>query len=137
MSVASIRAAKVSFETTDFRAKLGRHHAHVDETFWGWNDIWLDPNFRSWNIESYLSSIRCPVLLIQGEKDDYGTPAQVEAIRARVSGTEILMLPNCKHSPHRDQPVATLEKMAEFLERVKSQPRIYRDDPHKISSSKS
>ena len=136
LSVASIAAAKVSFETTDFRAKLARYHAHVDETFWGWNDIWLDANFRSWNIESYLGSIRCPVLCIQGEKDEYGTPAQVEAIRARVPGTEILMLPNSKHSPHRDQQVATLEKMAEFAERVKSQPRIYVDDTHKISSSK-
>jgi len=136
-SVASIAAAKVSFETTDFRAKLARYHAHVDKTFWGWNDIWLDPNFRSWNIESYLGSIRCPILCIQGEKDEYGTPAQVEAIRARVPATEILMLPNCKHSPHRDQQAATLEKMAEFCKRVKSQPRIYRDDTHKNSSSKS
>ena len=115
LSVASIAAAKVAFETTDFRTKLGRYHAHVDETFLGWNDIWLDPQFRSWNIESYLDTIRCPVLCIQGEQDEYGTPAQVEAIRARVRGTEILMLPNCKHSPHRDQQAATLEKMAEFV----------------------
>jgi pimeloyl-ACP methyl ester carboxylesterase len=120
LSITSIAAAKVVFERTDFRAKLGRYHAHVDETFWGWNDIWLDPRFRSWNIESYLDSIRCPVLCIQGEEDEYGTPAQVEAIRTRVPGTEILMLPTCKHSPHRDQQEATLEKMIEFVENVKN-----------------
>ena len=79
LSVVSIAAAKVSFETTEFRSKLGRYHRHVDETFWGWNDIWLDPRFRSWNIESYLETIRCPVLCIQGEEDEYGTPAQVES----------------------------------------------------------
>jgi pimeloyl-ACP methyl ester carboxylesterase len=139
LSVASITAAKVLFETTDFRAKLSRYHAHVDETFWGWNDIWLDPRFRSWNIEAYLDSIRCPILCIQGEEDEYGTPAQVEAIRARVPNTEVLMLPNCKHSPHRDQLAATLEKMTKFVARVthndfattakvKSEPRIYMDD---------
>jgi len=120
LSVASITAAKVSFETTDLRARLGCYHADVDATFWGWNDIWLDPRFRSWNIEAYLDSIRCPVLCIQGEEDEYGTPAQVEAIRARVPGTEILMLPNCKHSPHRDKQDATLEKMVEFVEQVKT-----------------
>jgi pimeloyl-ACP methyl ester carboxylesterase len=115
LSVASIAAAKVSFEATDFRSKLGRYHAHVDETFWGWNNIWLDPRFRSWNIESLLDTIRCPILCIQGEEDEYGTPTQVEAIRAHVPGTEILMLRNCRHSPHRDQQVATLEKTAEFV----------------------
>jgi pimeloyl-ACP methyl ester carboxylesterase len=115
LSVTSIGAAKVAYEATDFRDKLARYHANVDATFWGWNNIWLDPQFRSWNIEPYLESIRCPVLCIQGEQDEYGTPAQVEAIKARVPGTEIVMLPNCKHSPHRDQPEATLEKMSEFV----------------------
>jgi pimeloyl-ACP methyl ester carboxylesterase len=118
LGVASIAAAKIAFETTNFRDKLARYHVNVDETFWGWNNIWLDPRFRSWNIESYLDSITCPILCIQGEQDEYGTPAQVEAIAAHVPGTEIVMLPDCAHSPHRDQRQATLEKMAVFVERV-------------------
>jgi pimeloyl-ACP methyl ester carboxylesterase len=101
---------------------LGRYHAHVDATFWGWNDIWLDPEFRSWNIEEYLPGIRCPILCIQGEEDEYGTLAQVQAIQACAPGTEILMLPNCKHSPHRDQPEATLERMAEFVAAIAKEP---------------
>lgn len=118
LSVASITQAKVNYETTDLRKKLSRYHAYVDETFWGWNDIWLDPNFRSWNIEEYLTSIRCPALCIQGEDDEYGTRAQVDAIAAQVQGTEVLMLPDCKHSPHRDQPEKTLQRMAEFVAKV-------------------
>ncbi len=115
LSVASITEAKLNYQTTDLPKKLGRYHAQVDETFWGWNDIWLDPQFRSWNIEEYLPAICCPVLCIQGEEDEYGTIAQVKTIQAQVPRTEILMLPNCKHSPHRDQPEATLEKMVEFV----------------------
>ena len=118
LSVASITQAKVIYLTTDLPPKLGRYHRHVDATFWGWNDIWLDPQFRSWNIEEYLPAIRCPILCVQGEEDEYGTIAQVKAIRARVPATEILMLPNCKHSPHRDQPEATLERMGEFVAEV-------------------
>jgi pimeloyl-ACP methyl ester carboxylesterase len=121
LSVSSITQAKENYQTTDFPQKLGRYHAHVDATFWGWNDVWLDPEFRSWNIEAYLPAIRCPILCIQGEEDEYGTIAQVKAIQARVPGTEILMLPNCKHSPHRDQPEATLEKMAEFVAGVQEE----------------
>jgi pimeloyl-ACP methyl ester carboxylesterase len=115
LSVASIVAAKVAYQTTDLRNKLGIYHDDVDATFWGWNDIWLDPRFRSWNIESYLESICCPILCIQGEQDEYGTRAQVEAIRARIAETEIVMLPDCAHSPHRDQRETTLAKMAEFV----------------------
>jgi pimeloyl-ACP methyl ester carboxylesterase len=118
ISVASIAAAKVSFQTTDFREKLAKYHAHVDETFWGWNDIWLDPAFRSWNIEEYLDSIRCPVLCIQGEQDEYGTPVQVHTIGSRIPGNEIVMLDDCKHSPHRDQPGKTLGAVSGFVKRI-------------------
>jgi pimeloyl-ACP methyl ester carboxylesterase len=122
LSVASITQAKVNYETTDFREKLSRYHAHVDATFWGWNDIWLDPDFRAWNIEEYLAAIRCPVLCLQGELDEYGTVAQVEAIKAQAPQTEIAMLPECKHSPHRDQAKQTLERMVEFVARLEKEP---------------
>ena len=121
LSVASIAQAKVNYQTTDFPQKLGRYHEHVDATFWGWNDIWLDPEFRLWNIEECLPAIRCPILCIQGEEDEYGTIAQLEAIKARVPATEIVMLPNCKHSPHRDQPEATLERMVGFVAAVQEE----------------
>ncbi len=118
LSIASITQAKENFETTDLRQKLSRYHAQVDATFWGWNDIWLDPNFRSWNIEEYLATIRCPVLCIQGEDDEYGTRAQVDAIAAQAPQSEIMMLPDCKHSPHRDQPEKTLDRIAKFVDMV-------------------
>jgi len=118
LSVESIAAAKVSFQHTDFRDKLARYHAYVDETFWGWNDIWLDPAFRSWNIESYLDAIRCPILCIQGEQDEYGTPAQLKAIESRVPATELVMLADCKHSPHRDQREKTLDAVGGFVKMV-------------------
>ena len=120
LTIASIEQAKVAYETTDLPGRLGRYHANVDATFWGWNDIWLDPNFRSWNIEEYLPAIRCPILCIQGKDDEYGTAAQVHAIQTALAGTEIVMLANCKHSPHRDQPEKTLEHMAEFVVELES-----------------
>ena len=126
--LASIHAAKIAFETTDFREKLGRYHAHVDETFRAWNDIWLDPEFPAWNIESYLNKIRCPVLCLQGEQDEYGTRAQVDTIVARVPDAELVMLANCGHSPHRDRREMTLEKMATFVAKIKGKPRIFSND---------
>ncbi len=118
VSVESIARAKTVYETTDLARKLARYHAHPDETFWGWNDIWLDPRFRSWNIEGYLDAIHCPVVVIQGEDDEYGTTRQVEAIQTRVPQTEVLLLPNCAHAPHRDQPEATLKLIANFMAEI-------------------
>jgi pimeloyl-ACP methyl ester carboxylesterase len=119
LSVRSIAEAKVSFESTDLPERLGRYHRDPARTFWGWNNIWLHPDFRSWNIEEYLPHITCPMLVIQGLDDQYGTMAQVEAIRKQSGGpVEILTLENCRHSPQRDQPKATLEAITGFVEEI-------------------
>jgi pimeloyl-ACP methyl ester carboxylesterase len=118
ISVESIAAAKVAYETTDLRARLGRHHADVDSAFWGWNRVWLDPAFRLWNIEPYLPRVRCPVLAVQGADDEYGTMAQIERIAGAVPGVEVLALDRCGHSPHRDRPDAVIEAITRFVARV-------------------
>jgi pimeloyl-ACP methyl ester carboxylesterase len=116
LSVKSIAQAKVKFETTNLPEKLARYHRDAARTFWGWNNIWLHPDFRRWNIEEYLPRITCPILVIQGLDDQYGTMAQPEAI-ARQSGgpVEILRLADCRHSAHKDQPDAVLEGIAQFV----------------------
>jgi pimeloyl-ACP methyl ester carboxylesterase len=119
MNLASIEAARSAYATTDLRRRLARYHADVDSAFRGWNDAWLSAEFRDWNIEEYLPGIACPVLAIQGADDEYGTPAQLEAIARGIKAPfEPLVLRHCKHSPHRDQEAAVLEAMAEFVERV-------------------
>ena len=109
LTIKSIAAARIAYETTDLPQKVARHHKDADRTFWGWNDVWLDPRFRAWNIERSLDAIRCPVLIIQGEDDEYGTRKQIDAIQARVPAAMAAMLADSKHSPHRDQPEATLQ----------------------------
>jgi pimeloyl-ACP methyl ester carboxylesterase len=115
LSVRSIAAAKTAYLETDLRTRLSRHHADVDSTFWGWNRIWLDPAFRSWNIEGLLPSIRCPILAIQGEGDEYGTMEQIATIGRAAPNSRLLALPVCRHSPHRDQPQAVLAAAQEFV----------------------
>jgi pimeloyl-ACP methyl ester carboxylesterase len=116
LSVASIAESKSKFETTNLPEKLARHHRDASRTFWGWNHIWLHPDFRRWNIEEYLQRISCPALVIQGLEDQYGTMAQVQAIARQSSGTvEILSLAECRHSPQRDQPEAVLAAITEFV----------------------
>ena len=116
LSVASIADSKARFHTTDLPEKLARHHHNPAATFWGWNNIWLHPDFRRWNIEEFLPRITCPILAIQGRDDQYGTMAQVDAIARQSAGpVEILPLADCRHSAHRDQPEAVLEAIADFV----------------------
>jgi pimeloyl-ACP methyl ester carboxylesterase len=115
ITVSSIAQARVLYQETDLPQRLGRYHANVDSLFWGWNNIWLDSRFRDWNIEAYLDSIRCPVLVLQGKQDEYGTEKQIEAIQRRIPSVLAVMLDDCKHAPHRDRPEATLSAISRFL----------------------
>ena len=109
------------YQTTDMRAKLSRHHDDVDGVFWGWNNIWLHPHFKSWSIADDLAGIRCPLLAILGDDDEYSTPAQIEIIErnaVNASRFDYLKLADCRHSPHRDQPAIVLEAIGRFIDEL-------------------
>jgi pimeloyl-ACP methyl ester carboxylesterase len=117
-NVGAIERARAAYQTTAWREKLARHHDDVDGVFYGWNDTWLRAEFRDWNIRAELARVRAPVLAILGGRDEYSTPAQVAAIeRALPEGTrfESLLLADCGHAPHRDQPGAVLAAVGKFL----------------------
>ncbi len=114
--MAGIVAAKEAFESTELPQKLGKHHRDAAKTFHGWNDVWVSNDFRRWNIEAFLPGIRCPVMAIQGEDDAYGTYAQLDAIARHVSGPcELVKLPDCGHTPHKEQPEKTLAAVTRFI----------------------
>ena len=117
LSVDSIAKVRTVYLETDLRTKLGRYHADVDSAFWGWNDVWLDPQFRSWNIEAEVAEIRCPVLAMQGVRDEYGSMRQIRRIaELRPAGaTELVELDDCGHSPHRDQPERVIAESVRWL----------------------
>ena len=117
VSVRSIEQARQAYLHTDLRQRLARHHDDPDSAFWGWNDVWLSPAFRGWSIEAELPHIKVPVLAVQGVDDEYGTLEQIRGIARRVPQTELLELPACGHSPHRDQPQALMEAVAGFVGR--------------------
>jgi pimeloyl-ACP methyl ester carboxylesterase len=120
LCLGSIDKAKENFENTDLAARLGRYHRDARKTFYGWADVWLDPEFKGWDIrEEYLSGVRCPVLAIQGHDDEYGTMAQLDEIERRVSGPcELLKLANCGHAPFRDQAQIVVLRVSTFVKKL-------------------
>ena len=117
----SIRNAKTVYATSELREKLARYHDDVDGVFWGWNEIWLHPDFRSWSIESDLPGIRCPILAVLGEDDEYSTPAQIAAVErhaVNAASFDYLRLADCRHSPHRDQPAIVIEAIGRVLDEL-------------------
>tara|TARA_B100000686_G_scaffold352433_1_gene454388 strand:+ start:2069 stop:2815 length:747 start_codon:yes stop_codon:yes gene_type:complete len=117
ISVKGIEGARGGYQKGRLRAALKRYHgANTDDVFWAWNNIWLDPAFRSWSIESYLPPINVPVQVIQGRDDAYGTLAQVDMVEACCAGpVEKIVLDDCGHAPHRDQGEAVVEAVARFV----------------------
>lgn len=115
VSVTSIANTREAYLTTALKSKLARFHNDVDSAFWGWNNIWLNPAFRTWDIEALLPRITCPVLAIQGFDDEYGTMAQIDRIADALPHAQLLKLEHCGHSPHRDQPDAVVNAVRKFI----------------------
>jgi pimeloyl-ACP methyl ester carboxylesterase len=116
LSIKSIEQARETYLNTDLKQRLGRYHDDPDSAFWGWNRIWLAPEFRHWNIESEISTIACPVQALQGLDDEYGTMEQVYGIQRLLSQTQVVELADCGHSPQRDQGEALISSVAGFID---------------------
>ncbi len=115
LSVDSIAEARDAYQSGPLRERLGRYHADVDCAFWQWNDIWLSPEFRAFDIRAECRRLGAPVLAIQGEDDPYGTLQQLDGIEPLRAQITRQVLAQCGHSPHRDQPDQTLRLITEFL----------------------
>lgn len=117
LTLASIRNAVGAWQTTGLRDRLARHHGDkTEELFEAWASTCLSEAFRPWNIEPCLSGVQAPVLVVQGEEDEYGTVRQVEAIVAGVSGPATpLLFPDCRHVPHLQAADRVLPAVADFV----------------------
>ena len=114
LSVRSIEAAREAYPTV-IRERLKRYHADVDGAFWQWNDIWLSPGVRGFDIRQDCRRIVAPVLAMQGQDDSYGTMRQIEEVAPTRGSFRMEALEDCGHSPHKDQPELTREMVTEFL----------------------
>jgi pimeloyl-ACP methyl ester carboxylesterase len=119
MGLAEIRRAREAFASGDLREKLKRWHADVDCAFRSWSEPWLDPEFGKWDITEALGYIRVPILVVQGENDQYGTLKQVEAAQEECfCPVETAVLPGIRHDPCREAPEQTLTVTTEFIDRL-------------------
>ena len=119
IGLAEIAAAKKAFASSDMKARMSKYHADPDNTFHGWNDSWLHPDFKSWNVSEVIDYIRVPVLAIQGEDDQYGTLAQIEELYNRCyAPVEKLILSDCRHAPFLDQQEKVVAGIADYCARL-------------------
>lgn len=114
-TLAGIVAARKIWDETDWPKRLARYHRDATRVFYDWNDCWLSPAFRDWNIEAFLAKIRCPVLAMQGREDEYATLRQIEVIAEQAGDVRLTVLEACGHSPHRDQAAQVLREIKQFL----------------------
>lgn len=115
-TIASIASFRDSFRESDIAARMAKYHVEPESTFYGWADVWLSPAFRAWNIEEYLPGVSCPVLLIQGAADEYGTPRQLDAIADAVSGAvTTVLVDGAGHSPHVSHPDEVTAAVVDFI----------------------
>jgi pimeloyl-ACP methyl ester carboxylesterase len=123
VTLKAIKDVRQAFDTTDLRQRFQRWHADADATVRGWTDVWLTNDFSTWDLTEDLAYIRVPVLILQGENDNYGTVRQIEIAKEECyCPVEVLLLPDIKHVPHREAPDVTLEAIADFCRRLLHEP---------------
>ncbi len=118
--VDAISKTRDTFESGGLRERMARHHSDPDAAFHGWCDVWLDPEFRDWNLEELLPRIDAPTLVIQGRDDEYGTLAQVDAIERGVAGPVERLIVSGGHSPHLEHPDEVPAAIAGFISRLRA-----------------
>ena len=119
MGIAEIVRTRAAFEAGPLRAKLARWHADPDNAFHSWCGPWLDPEFRTWDLSDALAHIRVPILIVQGENDQYGTMRQIEVAQQECyCPVDVALLANARHAPHREAPEATLRVISGFVNRL-------------------
>ncbi|MFN3348709.1 alpha/beta fold hydrolase [Pseudorhodoplanes sp.] len=119
ISVKSIAEAREAYNTGDLRARLAKYHSNVDVAFRGWNDVWLENDFRTWDISEELAYIRVPILIVQGEDDQYGTVRQIEIAQEECyCPVDVALLPGVKHNPAREAADVTLRAVSDFVTRI-------------------
>lgn len=114
--LASIALASDAYNTADLRDRLSKYHNNPDNAFRGWNDAWLHPNFKTWNVVDVLDSVCVPVLAVQGEDDPYGTLKQIDIVKQRVKLAIVttLILADCRHTPHLEHSKDVISAVATF-----------------------
>jgi len=130
--IREIRKARIAYDEGNLRERLARHHRDPDAAFFGWNDVWLDPAFPQWDITAELDRITCPLLLIQGERDQYGTLAQLDAIEERSKAPPRRLHLDCQHSPPTEMPEETAKAIADFVNQL---PIHVREEPFDTGAS--
>ncbi len=120
ITLQGIKVAVEAYRTTNLPEKLAKYHGNKTEAvFWAWANTWLSEDFKSWTIEHFLPYIQCPVLVIQGEEDEYGSLAQVEGIISQItSETQKYIIPSIGHTPHKEAKELVLAKTVKFVNQI-------------------
>jgi pimeloyl-ACP methyl ester carboxylesterase len=117
--IAEIVRMRDAYAIGGLRTRLARWHQDPDNAFASWSGPWLDPAFRQWDILDELAYIRVPILIVQGEDDQYGTLRQVDTAQEEcLCPVETLILPGVRHIPHREAAEATLRGIVDFTARL-------------------
>jgi pimeloyl-ACP methyl ester carboxylesterase len=127
LGLEEIRRARERYADGALRQRMARHHRDPDAAFYGWNEVWLHPEFADWSIVEEIPRIRSPLLLIQGERDEYGTMAQLDAIEQAATVPVARVQLDCGHSPPVERPQETIEAVSRWLARARGREHQDRD----------
>jgi pimeloyl-ACP methyl ester carboxylesterase len=123
-SATGMERALVAWETTDFRERLARHHQDPDGVFAAWISMRDTMPAKDRNLIHHLKRITCPLLIFLGDQDEFVSTLQTDMIRAELPQSEVVVIPDCGHTPHRERPDLVLARSTAFLTELGQAPSV-------------
>lgn len=119
ISISAIKKTTKKYEFGNLKERLQKYHKNVDIAFYGWSRAWLDPRFEDWDISSVIENIKCPILVIQGDNDPYGTLLQVQTLEKN-SKTPLqkLIINECGHNPFVEKFEIVINSINSFINTI-------------------
>jgi pimeloyl-ACP methyl ester carboxylesterase len=114
VTLEGVRRAAKAFETGALKRRLGLQHLDAEGAFRGWRDAWLDPGRGEWDVRAALQALTVPLLLVQGQKDRYGSAVQIDAVTQSCPHVEVHHLPELGHAPQDQDPAGTMDIILRF-----------------------
>ncbi len=103
------------YSGSKLQERLAHYHQNPDEVFHSWVRWAASLGKEIFPLRDFLPHIACPVLVLQGERDEFGTTMQLAALQASIARVQHEIFASTGHLPHREQAESVLQRVSQFL----------------------
>lgn len=109
-----------AYPGSKLQQRLALYHQHPDDVFASWSSWATMLGKEAFPLRDFLHRIACPVLVLQGARDEFGTTLHLETLQSSIPDLQHETFADTGHLPHREQTDRVLTTVSHFLSNLQS-----------------